>query len=178
MKAIAKLFVPAIGFMFASSAPAAEKTLACLTITSLPDATVLPTKELLVGQTIKLWYITEDSIYNNVKVEPEPVVQKFTATSITESAGAEKYVDEISWEGHGWCRKDTMSGTKKCYGLVSYVLDQKTGPEVFHAELTDFHHCKARIVAKVEGVTLPESTVAPAQPSARQPAQPSRRRTP
>jgi hypothetical protein len=170
MKAIAKLFIPAMAFVFASSASAAEKITACLTVTSLPDATSLPTKEMLVGQTIKVWYITEDSVHNNVKVEPEPVIQKFTATSITESAGAEKYVDDISWEGHGWCRKDVMSGKKKCYALVSYLLNPQAGPEVFHAELTGDYFCPARILGKVEGVTLPGGTVAPQQPS--------RRRTP
>lgn len=150
-----------ITLLLATAAKPAEMTVVCLGPTALTTAIQLPTRAILEGQAVTVTYFTEDSNHSNLKVEPDAVVQQFSATSITESSGMEKYTDDISWEDRGWCRFDTVSAQKKCYGLVAYPLDPHKGYEVLHAELEldSNQFCKAYIRGRVEGAKVPEGAI-------------------
>jgi hypothetical protein len=144
-----------------STAVAAEHTTVCFGGTALTTAIPLPTRAMLEGKTVKVRYFADKANHSQQTLESESITQKFTATSITESLGAETYADDITWEGNGWCRFDTKTAQKKCYGLVSYPLDVQIGHEVLHVEIDPdtSQFCKGRILAKVEGATVPEGVI-------------------
>ena len=150
-------------FFLCSTAVPAEHTTVCFGGTALTTAILLPTRGMLEGKTVKIRYFADGANHSQQTLESDSITQKFTATSITESFGAETYTDDITWEGTGWCRFDTKTAQKKCYGLVSYPLDVQKGHEVLHIEIDPDQNqfCKGRILAKVEGATVPDGVVPP-----------------
>ena len=160
-KTLACALLATSGLMVAAAAEPAEYTTICLGGGAFTTAIQLPTRSMLEGQTVKVWFFTEDAHHSKQTLEPEPVTQKFTATAITESLGAESYRDDITWEGTGWCRFDTKSSLKKCFGLTAFTLDPRKGWEVLHVEIDpdQSQFCKAKILGKVEGATVPDGLI-------------------
>lgn len=147
--------------LVATAAEPDKHTTICLAGTALTTATQLPTRAMLEGKTVKVMYFTDDAHHSKQTLEAEPVIQKFTATSVTESFGGETYTDDITWEGTGWCRFDTKTSQKKCYGLASYPLDPQKGHEVLHIEIEPDAHqfCKGKILGKVESTKTPDGVI-------------------
>lgn len=144
--------------LFAAPDASAQTVMACAGRGGIGSFPLLNAKDALLGRTVQVHFFTEESLERGAqKLEPEPLVRRFGATSLEESLGTDSVMNDITYEGPYWCRFDELTASRQCYGILVGWPDGSGQMQYFEVRAEDpSGFCKVQILAVIRGAKIPE----------------------